>query len=262
MRYLIFLAKTITESTKPSKRMKSIKKVLYSGLVVSLLSFQVKAQAPFQEGVLTYKADTIRRLAPEPAAYIPSRVLVYKKGDLLRLEIWRIGKNNPADVQKDIRIRNRKGVYQLMEVSDPMIAPFANTMALFMSYDEETQVKDKQALAGGRKSYRLDKVIQKTTWLGLPAEKVALSEGPIPEPTEAIITRAMTLPISTLFDFDPLGDLPGTPLQFTVSELGWMTRLTATQLKAQPVPDALFEIDPKRNVMSLAEADKVLDGFK
>ena len=90
------------------------------------------AQAVFSEGILIYRVDTIRRLESYPAAYVTTSFKLYKKGDFVRVEKQSVNKFDPMDTQRTIEIRNKEGIYTLLESrSTP------TDYALFMSYDEE-----------------------------------------------------------------------------------------------------------------------------
>jgi len=234
---------------------------LFYTIILSLsVSLNLKAQSALPEGTLIYKADTIGRLEAFPAAYIVSQVVVYKKLDQLRIEIWLVNKFNKADAQKDIHIRNKQGTYMFIESSDSIMAASTN-FAMFMSYEDEKLLQAERAMRGLSSSYKVDKVIQNVRWLDLPAQRAIVKGGPKNEESEMILTNAVDIPISSVFD-SVLGKLPGTPLQFIVYERGWMTRLTADKLKLEKVSDTLFQVNPKRKIMSLDEMIQGISDFK
>jgi hypothetical protein len=216
------------------------------------------AQTPFREGILTYKADTLNQTGAYTTHYFPTQTIVYKKGNMLRMEIWRVSKLDSTDITKDIYIRNNKGTYLFTESAKSMNVMLDN-IALFMTYEEEKQFKAEQALFG-MEFYTVDRVLQKVTWLNFPAEKVLLKENSNQESLEAIITKAIDIPLGVFFD--PVSKLPGTPLQFILGERGWRIRLTATSLKAQSVANTLFELAASRKPMSLSQMGGDLSNFK
>lgn len=236
--------------------MNLLRNAIFGYLIILLVSFNLIAQTPFQEGVLRYKADTISRTQFNPPLF-PTQTIVYKKGNALRIEIWRASQRDPTAITKDIYIRNKKGTFLFVESSKPTRA--MPNIALFMSYEEEKQFKAEQALHG-MEFYSVKRVLQKTTWLNLPAEKVLLKGNSNPELLEATITKAIDIPLGAFFN--PVSKLPGTPLQFIVGERGWQIRLTATSLKAQHLADNLFEIGPNRKPMSMSQMEGSLSNFK
>ncbi|MFD2572224.1 hypothetical protein ACFSUS_16395 [Spirosoma soli] len=238
--------------------MNLIGKAFFCSLIASLLSLQLAAQSSFREGILIYKTDTIKRLEAYPAGYIPSKTVVYKKGDLFRLEIWRTNPFTPGDIQKDIYIRNEKGTYLFGE-SSSTIKDTTDNMAIFMTYEDEKLFKSEQALLGVD-TYTVEKVIQKVKWLNLPAKRVSLKGGEPGELLDAIVTDAIYVPIGTLFD--PIRKLPGTALQFTINERGWSTRYTAISLKSEPVKDSLFQINSSYKLMNLSEMSRQIESTK
>ncbi len=241
--------------------MKGIAKALSTWVLFIFLSFHSRAQpAPvFHEGMLTYRADTVRRLGSGPAAYIATRMVVYQKGDLIRIEVWRVNRFNPTDTAREIHLRNQQGIYTWIESSDTKQTAVGN-FALFTSYEEEKQDQIKMAITLYLKSYSVETLLQKLPWLALPAERLALKNNTTQEPLEAIVTNAITIPVGSVFS--SVRNLPGTPLQFTDRERGWATRFTATALTIRPVGDRLFEVDSTRKLMNTEEIKQAIYDLK
>lgn len=239
---------------------KVISQFFYTALLSFSVSLSLKAQSAFSEGILVYKADTIKRLEAFPASNIVSQVVVYKKLDQLRIEVWRVNKFNKADLDKDIHIRNKKGSYMFIESSDTVMAAATN-FAMFMSYEDEKLHEAERIMKGYASNYKVDKVLKNIRWLNLPAQRVLVKGGPNNKESEMVFTNSLDIPIGLAFDF-PVSGLPGTPLQFVIYERGWMTRLTADKLKLEKVSDILFQIDPKRKIMSLEEMIQGISDFK
>lgn len=234
-----------------------IQKVWGLGLLC-ISPLYLRAQSAFQEGQIRYQADTVRRLEPHPAAYIATQLVVYRKAGATRLELWRVNRRNPADTQKEIQVRNLAGTYTWVDYSDRTRAARGN-FALFVSYQEEQQLQQDPALARSRGGYQAANVLQQLHWLGLPAERIALAESPR-NGSEVVVTKAIDLSLEAFFP--ALHSLPGTALQFTYGERGWLTHYTAKALTAQPVADALFTVDPRLQVTSLAEIGQLLSDFE
>ena len=238
--------------------MSFVKCIVFSCLLLLSVLSSLFAQMPFQEGVIRYKADTISWTEPNSPPFFPTQTIVYKKGNVLRIEIWRANKLDSTDIMKDIYIRNEKGAYLFTESTKPLNV-MLNSIALYMTHEEEKQFKAEQALQG-MKFYTVDRALQKTTWLSLPAEIVLLKGNSNQKSLEAIITKAIDIPLGAFFD--PVSKLPGTPLQFVLAERGWQIRLTATNLKAQALADSLFTLDITRKPMSLSQMGGDLSNFK
>ena len=249
----------------------------YTFLLLIAVTPLLKAQKPFDEGTLTYQGDTIKRLEKQPGSYFISRLVVYKKQDLVRIETWHINAVNHAYWRKDIQIRNKTGIYSWSEsaedtlllklamdkvpdsVKSEFMARFMN-FAMFVPDEEAKRERAERAMQGYPNGYKLDKVIQKMRWFGLPAEKVMLSGGELNEPQEAIITHALDLPVCQAFG--SLESLHGTPLQFVVQDAGWQMRLVATKLKVEKLPDSLFQTPPDRKLMSVEDMLQEMRDFK
>ena len=236
--------------------MNSIRKTLF-GLFIISLPFSLQAQSSFPEGLITYQADTVRRLEPHPAAYIATQLLVYRKAGTTRLEVWRSNYRKPADTMKVVQVRNGTGTYTWLEYADSTRAAAGN-LALFVSYEEEKQLQQAQALAQPQGKPQVRKVVDRVQWLGLPAERIALAKSPN-EPSEAVVTKALDLPLGAVFP--AVLSLPGTPLQFTDGDIGWLTRFTANKLQPQAVSDNLFVVDPSLKVVSLTESKQMISDF-
>jgi len=232
------------------------KRLLLGGLLpVSPLALQ--AQSAFVEGRITYTADTVRRLDPQPAAYIAHQLVVYRKAGATRLEVWLVNRFNPADTKKEVHVRNGTGTYTWIDYSDSTRAAAGNS-ALFVSYEQEQALPRAAGPSPQKRTRRPAKVLQQLPWLGLPAERIALTPDGN-RATEAVVTQAVDWPLWAIFP-DVLA-LPGTPLQFSERGRGWLTRFTAKALTAQAVSDALFRVDPRLKVMSLAEARESISAF-
>jgi len=236
--------------------MNSIQKILF-WLLVIFLPFSLQAQSSFRDGLITYQADTVRRLEPHPAAYIATQLLVYRKAGATRSEVWRRNYRNPADTKKEVQVRNLAGTYTWIEYSDSTRAAYGN-FALFVSYEEEKQLQQAQALAQPNGKPQVGKVVQRVQWLGLPAERIALAIR-TNEQSEAVVTKAIDLSLGALFP--AVLSLPGTPLQFTDGDRGWLTQYTAKKLQPQLVSDNLFVVDPSLKVMSLTESRQMISDF-
>jgi len=236
--------------------MNSIQKTLF-WLLIIFLPFSLQAQSPFREGLITYRTDTVRRLERQPAAYIPAQLVVYRKGGSTRLEVWQVNRWNPADTQREIHVRNQEGTYTWIEYSDSLRAAHSN-LVLFVRYEEEKQLQQAQALAQPEKRPQAGKILQRVQWLGLPAERIAVAKG-TNEQSEAVVTKAIDLSLGAIFP--AVLSLPGTPLQFTDGERGWLIQYTAKKLHPQPVSDKLFVVDPSLKVMSLTESRQMISDF-
>ncbi|MGY2134873.1 hypothetical protein ACW9KT_21765 [Hymenobacter sp. HD11105] len=238
--------------------MPALLRCLFLGLLLLWWPFSGLAQSPFSQGQLIYQADTVRRLEAQPAAYVATQLLVYRQRDAVRLEVWRVNRWNPADTTKEVQLRTKTGTYTWVEYSDRERSAASN-FALFMSYAEEKQAVAQQARSLLNTGYRVERVIQPVQWLGWPAQQVALRPTRHQEAPEAILTTAITLPLGAVFPF--LRSLPGTPLQFTEGDRGWLTRFTAKTLRMQPLPDQLFEVEPTRQLMSMQQMLQKLSKF-
>ncbi len=225
------------------------------------LSLTVKAQSFFTEGILIYKADTLEKREASPAAYVVSQVVVYKKANDLRIEVWRVNRFDNKDFYKDIHIRNKSGIYMLVESSDSMRASLAN-FAIFISYEEEKRFQNERVIEQNASHYKVSKVIENTSWFNnWPAQRVLVKGGAKNEESEMILTNAIEIPVGSVFD-SLLGAIPGTPLQFVFNVYGWMTRLTATDFKLEKVADTKFQVNPKFTIMGFEETLKKISDFK
>lgn len=227
---------------------------------VLFLSLTVKAQSSFTEGVLIYKADTLEKREASPAAYIVSQVVVYKKTNDLRIEVWRVNRFDNKDFYKDIHIRNKSGIYMLVESSDSMMASLAN-FAIFISYEEEKRFQNERVIEQNASHYKVSKVIENTSWFNWPAQRVLVKGGAKNEESEMTLTNAIEVPVGSVFD-SLLGAIDGTPLQFVFNVYGWMTRLTASDFKLEKVADTKFQVNPKFTIMGFEETLKKISDFK
>lgn len=234
--------------------------IILQVFAVFFVSITVKAQSSFTEGILIYKADTLEKLEASPAAYIVSQVVVYKKANDLRIEVWRVNRFHNKDFHKDIHIRNKKGIYMFGESSDVMTSSLAN-FAIFISYEEEKHFQNVRVMQQHAGHYKVSKVVENTSWFNLPAQRVLVKGGADNEESEMIITNVVEIPVGSVFD-SLLGTIPGTPLQFVFNVYGWMTRLTASDLKLEKVTDTKFQVDPKFRIMGFEEAVKEISDFK
>lgn len=237
--------------------MNAIRKLYLLCLLLNVSPFFLQAQSLFQEGVIVYQADTVRRLERHPAVYIATQLVVYRKADATRLEVWQTNYWNPTDTQKAIHVRNLAGTYTWIEHSDSTRAA-SGKLTLFASYEEEKQLQQKQALTRLNKKDQQAKILERVQWLGLPAERIALAKGTNKE-SEAVVTKAIDLSLGSIFP--AVLTLPGTPLQFTTGDGSWLTRYTAKTLHAQPVSDQLFVVDPSLKVVTLTESRKMISDF-
>lgn len=227
---------------------------------VLFLSLTVKAQSSFTEGILIYKADTLEKREASPAAYIVSQVVVYKKANDLRIEVWRVNRFDNKDFYKDIHIRNKSGIYMLVESSDSMMASLSN-FAIFISYEEEKRFQNERVMQQNASHYKVSKVIENTSWFNWPAQRVLVKGGVKNEESEMILTNAIEIPVGSVFD-SLLGAIPGTPLQFVFNVYGWKTRLTATDFKLEKVAETKFQVNPKFTIMGFEETLKKISDFK
>jgi hypothetical protein len=227
--------------------------------VLSVGPAYVHAQSHFREGQILYRADTVRRLETQPAAYIATKLLVYQRGESTRLEVWRVNRGRPTDTNKEIHLRNGQGTYSWIEYSDSTRAALSN-FALFMSYEDEKQWQLTHPASPMSPTYRLKRVVKRMQWLGLPAERVVLTSDLTKQEAEAVVTQAMLLPLKAIFP--SLRRLSGTPLQFTDSDRGWRTRFTATALLPHTLPTRLFEVEPTRKLMTMKEMTQLISDFK
>ncbi|GAB3166840.1 hypothetical protein [Telluribacter humicola] len=226
--------------------------LLLSGIQIS----KTHAQTVFEEGTLIYRVDTIRSLQRHPSAFIGAQFKLYKKGDLIRIESTRVNQYRPATKEVSTQIRNKKGVYITGE-SKFISAP---PVAMFMSYDEERINKSKAASQGLVKSYTSRKTGSRSTILSMPVEEVIIMSSDKSQPLEAQVTKALDVPVKQFFEH--LQGVEGTPLQFTESQYGWLVRYTLESVTSQPLPDELFQIDPKLKIMTMEQMLKELRDFK
>jgi hypothetical protein len=213
------------------------------------------AQAAFPEGVLTYRVDTIQRLESHPAAYTTTYFKLYKKGDLVRTEKQSVNKFNPIDRQRSVEIRNKEGIYALIESGST-----PNDYALFMSYDEEKVTRSRVALQGQLTTYATKATGEKSILLSMSTEKFIVTSSDKSDPIEVQTTKVINVPIGLFFD--ALRSVEGTPLQFTDSQYGWLNKYTIESIKAQSLADDLFRVDPKLKIMTTEQMLKELSDFK
>ncbi len=204
------------------------------------------AQAVFSEGVLVYRVDTIRRLETQPAVYTNTLFTFYKKGELLRAQRLSVNMFSPTDRRLIIEIRNKEGIYTVMESHDRFI-----DVTLFTTYDEEAIMRSTVALEGRLKTYTIKNVGQKSVLLSMPTEKLIITSSDKSDPIEVQVSKAINAPVSLFFD--PFKRVDGTPLQFTESQFGWLYRYTIESVTAKSLPDDLFKIDPKRKTMTMEQ---------
>ncbi|WP_247235256.1 hypothetical protein [Telluribacter sp. SYSU D00476] len=222
---------------------------LLSGIQIG----KATAQAGFKEGILIYRVDTVRSLVSHPAAFRGAQFKLYKKGDLMRIERTKVNHFRPATKEVTIQIRNKKGIYTTGETR-------FKPMAIFMSYDEERINKSKAVSQGMVKTYTSRRTGQRSTILSMPTEKVIITGSGESQLLEAQVTKALDVPVKQFFEH--LQGVEGTPLQFTDYEYGWLVRYTLESVKAQPLPDELFRIDPKMEVKTMEQVLKELRDFK
>lgn len=214
------------------------------------------AQAVFEEGTLIYRVDTVRSLVSHPSAFRGAQFKLYKKGDLIRIEKTRVNQFRPATKEVTIQIRNKKGIYTTGESKFISVAP----VAIFMSYDEERINKSKAVSQGMVKAYTSRRTGQRSTILAMPTEKVIITGSGESQLLEAQVTKALDVPVKQFFEH--LRGIEGTPLQFTDYEFGWLVRYTLESVKAQPLPDELFRIDPRMEVKTMEQVLEELRDFK
>lgn len=234
--------------------------MLYRILVtVCLLSIvligQTCAQAVFPEGVLVYRIDTVRRLETQPAMYKNTQFKLYKKGELLRVERVSVSVFDPTDMRSIIEIRNKEGIYTLM---DSPARPI--DFAMFSTYEEDALMRSQAALQGRLETYTVKNVGQKAVVLSMPTEKLVVTSSDKSDPIEVRVSKAIDAPVALFFE--PFKRIDGTPLQFTESQLGWLCRYTIESVTAKSLPDDLFKIDPKLKTMTMEQMLKELRDFK
>lgn len=236
-------------------------------LLVSVgMESEAWSQAAFSEGTLIYRIDTVRRLEPQPAGYIARQFTLYKKGDLLRVETLYVNRFDSTDWQRMIQIRNRKGIYAVMEEKpstlldslakklamsrDSLLKAFPafSEAALLTSYQEEKLSRSTAALQGRLKTYTARQVGQQSSLLSMPTRKVVVTSPGKRDSIEVQVTQAIHIPLGLFFD--SLQQINGTALQFTEVMYGWLNRYTIKSVKAQPLTDELFQIDPKMRILT------------
>ncbi|OWP63699.1 hypothetical protein CDA63_07890 [Hymenobacter amundsenii] len=237
--------------------MNAIQKILLLCLLLSVSPFFLQAQSLFREGEIIYQADTVRRLERHPAVYIATQLVVYRKADATRLEVWKTNYWNPADTQKEIHVRNLTGTYTWIEFSDSTFAA-SSKLVMFVSYEEENQLQRKQVLTRLNRRHQPKQILESVQWLGLPAERITLAKGTDNE-SEAVVTKAIDLSLGSIFP--SILTLSGTPLQFTNGDGSWLTHYSAKTLNSRPIPDQLFVVDPSLKVMNLTESRQMISDF-
>ncbi len=201
-----------------------------------------QAQPAFEEGVLLYKVDTLKRLSENPAPLAIVQMKVYKKGNLARQELMMVNASNPSDTLRIVQIRNANGIFIWME---------KEKMAILTTYEEEKLDKAKRAASGHLETYSVEKTGQKGSLLGIATERVLLKNADNTKSVDALVSADLDSPV-TLF-FEPLSQLKGTPLQFSEREVDWVIRYTAIAVKPQPVAPQLFEINPDFMVITMKQ---------
>ncbi|WP_138992446.1 hypothetical protein [Larkinella sp. C7] len=241
--------------------------ILFTVFLLSLgIVDKTRAQAEFSEGTLIYRIDTVRRLELHPSSYLPVQFKLYKKADLIRVETQYVNMADSTDRKRMIEIRNQKGIYSVLEEKPSIpidslvkklsmskdsllkVFPWMNEFALFSSYEEEKISRSTAALQGRLKTYTAKKVGQKSSLLSMPTEKFVLTSLDKSDSLNIQVTQAISAPVGLFFE--PLRKIAGTPLQFTDSQYGWHYRYTIESVKAQSLPDELFQIDPKLRILT------------
>lgn len=226
---------------------------LGSIFIIGVLTGRLTAQSVFQERVLIYRVDTVRRLEAQPAAYIPTQMKLFKKGNLIRLERESISRFDTADKERLVDIRNRTGTYGWLESSLP------TDYAHFLGYEEEKSIKSTAAWQEILKKYTVKKTGKKSTLLGMPTEKLTITCSDRTGSIEVLVTKKIDAPIGLYFEV--LLKVKDTPLEFTNAEYGWLNRYTLVAVKSQPVSDRLFQIDPKQKVMTTEQMLKEVNNL-
>jgi hypothetical protein len=224
-------------------------------LLLTALLGKISAQAVFSEGILTYRIDTVRRLETHPAAYKVTQFKLYKKGDLVRVEKRSINMFDSTDRQLMIEIRNKKGIYTLLETRSMPI-----DFAQFTSYEDEKRDRSTAALKGHLKSYTVKRTGQKSVLLSMPTEKLIITSSDESDSIETQVTKSINAPVKLFFE--PFRRVEDTPLQFTESQYGWLNRYTIESVTSQYLSNELFQIDPKLKVMTTEQMLKELGDFK
>jgi hypothetical protein len=234
--------------------------IIYAGFALSFSGFSARAQspAPFQEGTLTYQADTVRRLEKTPAVYISKQLVVYQKDACYRFEVLSVNRLHPEDTQKVVHLRNATGIYTWIESTDAGRAEVAN-FALFESYEEEKQQQLRQPQPIYLPGYSSNRAVEHIKWLGHPADKRLLRSQADQKTENIVVAPALNIPLGAIFP--AVRNLPGTPLQFIDKEPSWLVRYTNTAITPQTLPAQLFEVDPSRKRVTMSEAKQTLADF-
>ena len=212
--------------------------VVYLLLFSFFTTHYVKAQSPFREGVLTYKADTIKRLVSKPSKMYISQMRVYIKGQLARHDIISISGGEQRDTIRTSQIRNEQGIYICL---DPSSQP--EKVAILMSYKEEQEDKANRMAKGNLSHYTVKKTGQHVKLLGVNTERVLLKGDDKTNPLEVSVSTDINVPVGLFYE--SLSQIKGTPLQFTEEEDDWLYQYTIEAIESQPLSKQIFEVDPK-----------------
>lgn len=228
-------------------------------LLLATLTLPGWTQKAFNEGIVRFQADTVRRVDAHPAVFIVTERTIFKKGDLARIEITRVNRITGGQKHRQIEIRNRKGILLCsespwQESNDPSRPTRSATMLL--SYDEE---KARLPFIQN-KIHTVSRTGARTKRLGLWAEKIILQGPAGEEPTEALVTASIDIPLS--LSFDALRTVGNTPLEFSIREYGWLTRYRAVGIERRKLPDAFFEVNASQKIMTMEQMLKELQDFK
>ncbi len=218
--------------------------LVYTTLLLS--SLDLIAQSTFEEGVLVYKADTLKRLDFTSAPFYVSQMRIYKKGNLIRQEVIHFNLSNSSDTIRTTQIRNAKGVYLCLEGRSD-----AESMAILRSYEDERLEREDRVAKGYLKPYAIKKTGQKKQLIGISTERIIIQGVDKTKQIETLVSEGINVPVGLFYE--PLREIKGTPLQFVDYDGGWATRYTAVAVEPRKIDAKLFEVDPKFMVVSMKQ---------
>jgi len=209
-------------------------------VLVCLFSFSTmsyaQAQTPSFEGVLTYKADILKRLVSNSGQICIVSMKVYTKGQLTRQELIAISEDKQPDTIRATQIRNDQGIFLCLENSSQ-----PEKMAILMSYKEEEDDKKNRTEKGNFPLYIVEKTGQYVSLMGVNTERVLLKGDGEVKSSEALISTDINVPVGLFYE--SLSQIKGTPLQFTEQEYDWLVQYTIVAIEPQTLSKQLFEVD-------------------
>ena len=224
-------------------------KFLAISLILIFQSILLLAQAPFQEGVITYQVDTLHRESAQPNAHRVRALRLYKKGHLYRLETSRNFTDDTTKADTEVQIVNERGKFLLHGESfgDSYLNVF---LALFTSFDEKRDRKANLVFKAYINTFTVEKITGQTTMFDFPVEQITLREiNDKAEKVEALVAKNLETEFG--FFFESYRNIKGTALQFDGSEGEWLLRYTAIRIENKKLSDDLFKVDPKYTIMSV-----------